>query len=67
MGAPWAASAQGAKARSRRALDCGTHAFRIGSRQARLDPSSRGRAAYRARSDFDIREALGSSIAAMSR
>jgi agmatinase len=63
MGAPWAASAQGAKAAILGVpFDCGTHAFRIGSRQgpASIREQSRLVRAYESEvADFDIREALG--------
>lgn len=63
MGARWAASAQGAKAAILGVpFDCGTHAFRIGSRQgpASIREQSRLVRAYESEvADYDIREALG--------
>jgi agmatinase len=63
MGAPWAATAAGAKAAILGVpFDCGTHAFRIGSRQGptSIREQSRLVRAYESEvADFDIREALG--------
>ena len=63
MGAPWAQSAAGAKAAILGVpFDCGTHAFRIGSRQgptAIREQSRLVRAFESEVADFDIREALG--------
>lgn len=63
MGAPWAASAAGAKAAILGVpFDCGTHAFRIGSRQgpASIREQSRLVRAFESEvADFDIRDALG--------
>ena len=63
MGAPWAASAAGAKAAILGVpFDCGTHAFRIGSRQgpASIREQSRLVRAYESEvADFDVCQALG--------
>jgi agmatinase len=63
MGAPFAQSAAGAKAAILGVpFDCGTHAFRIGSRQgpAAIREQSRLVRAFESEvADFDIREALG--------
>src|SRR5882724_12706029 len=63
MGVQWATSAAGAKAAILGVpFDCGTHAFRIGSRQgpASIREQSRLVRAYESEvADFDIREALG--------
>src|SRR5882757_4065679 len=62
MGAPWAASAQGAKAAILGVpFDCGTHAFRIGSRQgpASIREQSRLVRAYESEvADYDVRAQL---------
>jgi agmatinase len=63
MGAPWASSAAGAKAAILGVpFDCGTHAFRIGSRQGPTsirEQSLLVRAYESEVADFDIREVLG--------
>jgi agmatinase len=63
MGVPWAATAAGAKAAILGVpFDCGTHAFRIGSRQgpAAIREQSRLVRAFESEvADYDIREALG--------
>jgi len=63
MGAPWASSAAGAKAAILGVpFDCGTHAFRIGSRlgPASIREQSRLVRAYESEvADFDVRETLG--------
>jgi arginase family enzyme len=63
MGAPWATTATGAKAAILGVpFDCGTHAFRIGSRQGPMSIREQSRLvrAYESEvADFDIREALG--------
>jgi agmatinase len=62
MGAPWATSAAGAKAAILGVpFDCGTHAFRIGSRQgpASIREQSRLVRAYESEvADYDVRAAL---------
>jgi agmatinase len=63
MGVPWATSAAGAKAAILGVpFDCGTHAFRIGSRQgpASIREQSRLVRAYESEvADYDVRAALG--------
>ena len=63
MGAPWAHSAAGAKAAILGVpFDCGTHAFRIGSRQGPHSIREKSRLVRSFESevaDFDIREAVG--------
>jgi len=63
MGAPWAASAAGARAAILGVpFDCGTHAFRIGSRQgpASIREQSRLVRAFESEvADFDLRAVLG--------
>ncbi|WJR80001.1 arginase family protein [Bradyrhizobium sp. NP1] len=63
MGAPWATSAKGAKVAILGVpFDCGTHAFRIGSRQGpgSIREQSRLVRAFESEvADFDIRETLG--------
>lgn len=63
MDAPWAASAAGARAAILGVpFDCGTHAFRIGSRQgpASIREQSKLVRAFESEvADFDLREALG--------
>src|ERR1700694_5148738 len=62
MGVPWATSAAGAKAAILGVpFDCGTHAFRIGSRQgpASIREQSRLVRAYESEvADYDIRAEL---------
>lgn len=62
MGVPWAQSAKGAKAAILGVpFDCGTHAFRIGSREgprAIREQSRLVRAFESERADYDIRTAL---------
>ena len=63
MGVPWAHSAAGAKAAILGVpFDCGTHAFRIGSRQGPQSIREQSRLVRSFESevaDFDIREAVG--------
>src|SRR5215470_6667128 len=63
MGAPWATSAAGAKAAILGVpFDCGTHAFRIGSRQGPAsirEQSLLVRAFESEVADFDLRDLLG--------
>src|ERR1700760_4214547 len=62
MGVPWASSAKGTKAAiSGAPFDCGTHAFRIGSREgprAIREQSRLVRAFESERADYDIRAGL---------
>ena len=62
MGVPWASSAQGAKAAILGVpFDCGTHAFRIGSRdgpRSIREQSRLVRAFESERADYDVRAAL---------
>src|ERR1700755_666408 len=62
MGVPWAVSAKGAKAAILGVpFDCGTHAFRIGSREGPRsirEQSRLVRAFESERADYDVRAAL---------